>query len=140
MNQWKALRERAGLTLAELSAKSGYSIGTINGLELHGEGSQRLKNKLTEILTPLSTFEESVSPGRVESVIPPVALREVGPEYTTVAQCKARIKELEQQLAELRIALRVQAREINSAPPSDAATLARRAGELSDQSKPRPPS
>lgn len=47
---FKRAREDAGMTLAALAERSGYSIGTINGLELHGEGSRRLREKLTEIL------------------------------------------------------------------------------------------
>lgn len=44
-------RESSGLTLSELSLASGYSIATINGLELRDQGSARLRQKLTEILT-----------------------------------------------------------------------------------------
>lgn len=39
----------AGLTLAEAAARSGYSQATINGLEKHGTGSQRLKDRLDEV-------------------------------------------------------------------------------------------
>lgn len=66
-------------------------------------------------------------PADSQSVMPGVEMRDDSTEYLTLTECKARIKQLEQELAELRIALRVQAREISSAPPSEAAILARRA-------------
>lgn len=44
------MREDSGLTLAQLAELSGYSVSAINGLELRGEGSDRLKKKLLEIL------------------------------------------------------------------------------------------
>lgn len=47
---FKELRESLGLTLAQLSEMSGYSISTINLLELKGEGSRRLKEKLASLL------------------------------------------------------------------------------------------
>lgn len=104
LNQWKALREQAGLTLAELAEKSGYSTGTINGLELKGEGSQRLKDKLTEILTPLAN-KESVTDGRSESAKPPVELRD-HPGESDLAIWKRRAQAAEGQLANLRDGLR----------------------------------
>lgn len=121
------MREQAGLTLAELSAKAGYSIGTINGLELRGEGSARLKSKLREILAPLSRVKDSVTYSSDQSADSGVEIPRGTSENLSITECRERIKSLEQENAELRIALRVQAREINSAPPSDAARLARRA-------------
>lgn len=56
---FKALREELGLTLAQLSEMSGYSISTISLLELKGEGSKRLKEKLTEILLSGKNNSES---------------------------------------------------------------------------------
>ena len=50
------MREGAGLTLGQLAELSGYSVATINGLELHGAGSGRLKDKLASVL--LSHAEE----------------------------------------------------------------------------------
>ncbi len=52
LKDWKALREQAGMTLEQLAKKSGWSPAAINGLELRGEGSQRLKDKLAELLLP----------------------------------------------------------------------------------------
>jgi transcriptional regulator with XRE-family HTH domain len=54
---WAALRRNVGLTLAELSEKSGYSVATINGLELKDEGSKRLRAKLHEILLQSATHD-----------------------------------------------------------------------------------
>lgn len=48
---FKQAREAAGLTLEQLAERARYSIAAINGLENHGEGSPRLKAKLTEILS-----------------------------------------------------------------------------------------
>lgn len=57
---FKALREELGLTLAQLSEMSGYSISTISLLELKGEGSKRLKDKLMEILLSGKNNSESI--------------------------------------------------------------------------------
>ncbi len=57
---FKALREELGLTLAQLSEMSGYSISTISLLELKGEGSKRLKEKLMEILLSGKNNSESI--------------------------------------------------------------------------------
>lgn len=46
---FKQCREKRGLTLKEVSALSGYGVATINGLELAGNGSTRLRAKLREI-------------------------------------------------------------------------------------------
>jgi transcriptional regulator with XRE-family HTH domain len=48
---WLDLREKSGLTLAQLATISGYSIATINGLELKNQGSDRLRDKLKSIFT-----------------------------------------------------------------------------------------
>ena len=58
-DSFKKLREEAGVTLAQLSKMSGYSIASISGLETNGIGSTRLKNKLTDIL--LSHHEDGSS-------------------------------------------------------------------------------
>ena len=44
------LRKDAGLTLAQLAELSGFGVATINGLEKRGEGSERLRKKIMEIL------------------------------------------------------------------------------------------
>ena len=46
---FKTMRKEAGMTLKQAAKLSGYTIGAINGEELHGNGSDRLKAKLTEI-------------------------------------------------------------------------------------------
>lgn len=57
----KQLREAAGLTLAVLAARSGYSVATINGLELNDQGSKRLRKKLSDLLSGRSSsFTETV--------------------------------------------------------------------------------
>lgn len=47
---FKQIRERAGMTLSQVSALSGYSIAAVNALELSGKGSKRLKDKILSIL------------------------------------------------------------------------------------------
>lgn len=98
------MREQAGLTLAELAKQSGYSIGTINGLELKGEGSQRLKDRLNEVLTPLVN-KESVKRGRLESVTTGVALHESA-AHSETETWKRRAKDAEEKLHNLRTMLR----------------------------------
>lgn len=56
---FKELRISAGLTLSQLSELSGYSITTINQLEINNEGSKRLRDKLMSIL--LQNSEEGTS-------------------------------------------------------------------------------
>ncbi len=56
---WKKLREKAGLTLGQLAEVTGYSVATINGLEIHDTGSQRLKDKLASTL--IAHGEEGVA-------------------------------------------------------------------------------
>lgn len=56
---WQELRQKAGLTLGQLAEVTGYSVATINGLELHGVGSQRLKDRLASTL--LAHGEEGVA-------------------------------------------------------------------------------
>ena len=46
---YQKMREACGLTLQQAAKHSGYSVGTINGLELRGAGSQRLRHKLREV-------------------------------------------------------------------------------------------
>jgi len=53
---WAELRQKSGLTLTELAAKSGYSVATINGLELKDEGSKRLREKLFEIFSQQNPY------------------------------------------------------------------------------------
>ena len=43
------MRKAAGLTLKQAAELSGYTVGAINGEELHGNGSDRLREKLTEV-------------------------------------------------------------------------------------------
>lgn len=47
---FRELREKSGLTLSQLSELSGYSIPSINGLELNDIGSKRLREKVLSIL------------------------------------------------------------------------------------------
>lgn len=51
---FKALREKAGLTLEALARKIDYSVAAINGLENNGAGSQRLRNLVVKALTEKS--------------------------------------------------------------------------------------
>jgi transcriptional regulator with XRE-family HTH domain len=97
---FKAMREQAGLTLEELAEKSGYSVSTINGLELNGEGSDRLKDKLREILAPRGAD---------------TALRETPPERESELW-KRRAKDAESKLAQIRDDLRELLDKTSSAP------------------------
>lgn len=47
---FREIRERAGMTLSQVSELSGYSIAAVNALELSGKGSKRLKDKVLSIL------------------------------------------------------------------------------------------
>lgn len=47
---FREVRERAGMTLSQVSELSGYSIAAVNGLELSGKGSKRLKDRILSIL------------------------------------------------------------------------------------------
>lgn len=47
---FKSLREQSGMTLSQLSELSGYSIASINGLELNDIGSKRLRDRILSIL------------------------------------------------------------------------------------------
>ncbi|WP_297850178.1 helix-turn-helix transcriptional regulator [uncultured Akkermansia sp.] len=47
---FRSLREQAGMTLSQLSELSGYSIASINGLELNDIGSKRLRDRILSIL------------------------------------------------------------------------------------------
>ena len=96
------MRERAGLTLEQLAKKAGYAVATINGLELHGDGSQRLKEKLRDILDAQSLDTASVNAGHSQSVKRPVEINDGAREYKTVAECKQRINELERENERLR--------------------------------------
>lgn len=103
------MRERAGLTLADVKSRTGYGISTINGLEQRGEGSERLKEKLKEVLEAALAVTESVTLP-VESVNPPLALHEVPPEYHTseIGQLLAEIQRIKHDVAALeRIALKI---------------------------------
>lgn len=48
---FQEMRCGRGWTLAKLAELSGYSIATLNALELRGEGSMRLKKKVLSLLT-----------------------------------------------------------------------------------------
>lgn len=47
---FREIRERAGMTLSQVSELSGYSVAAVNALELSGKGSKRLKDKILSIL------------------------------------------------------------------------------------------
>jgi len=44
------LRRRAGLTLAELAERAGYSVGAVQGLEKHNKGAKRLRDAVQKVL------------------------------------------------------------------------------------------
>lgn len=121
---WKAARERSGLTLEQLAERVGYGVSTINGLELRGEGSERLKEKLLEVLGPYLV---------AESVKDPLVLQVKDAEDIN---WKERALNAERQLASLREALRSllsltesKPGAVSSVPPSEAARAAAEAGK-----------
>jgi transcriptional regulator with XRE-family HTH domain len=101
---WKGLREVAGLTLEELSKRTGYGISTINGLEKRGEGSARLKERLLEILNP-----------QIETAKPVDDLREIPPGFSVQSEWRHRALYAEGEVKRLRAAL---AAMVNSTPLS----------------------
>ena len=89
---FKAAREQRELTLNQVSTLAGYSIPTINALELEGRGSDRLREKLQQIY-------------KLNDVENPYALREAAPE-SDLEIWRRRAKKAESELAELRRKLR----------------------------------
>jgi transcriptional regulator with XRE-family HTH domain len=47
---YRLLREKAGYTLEQMAEMTGYSVSTINGLELKDEGSERLRDAVDDVL------------------------------------------------------------------------------------------
>jgi transcriptional regulator with XRE-family HTH domain len=133
LENWKALRDQAGLTLDQLAERSGYGVSTISGLERLGEGSARLKKKLREILAPLSTIPESAKVRSAESATSGVVMAEEAPEYLTIAECKQRIKLLEREVERLRAALHTLTAPLSStAPLSEAQAIVKASGAAYD--------
>jgi len=56
---FKSARTAAGLTLQQAAELSGYGVATINGLEKHGEGSDRLKKRLGEVYRGAASRQET---------------------------------------------------------------------------------
>lgn len=81
------MRKAAGLTLKQAAELSGYTVGAINGEELHGNGSDRLRAKLTEIYGGQQQQQASA----------PMALRETPAEYK-VDDLLEEIKRMKEQL------------------------------------------
>lgn len=79
------LREKAGLTLAQLAALSGYSVATINGLELNNSGSARLRDKLKAILTENVSQSELPTMAKTAPAAGPVPRLEVAFERIAAA-------------------------------------------------------
>lgn len=94
---FRALREASGMTLEQAAKVSGYGVSTINGLEIHDEGSTRLRKKLTDIYAAASGNQ-------------PDSLRDGPPQETTLAQELAlwqhRATQAEAELARLKSMLR----------------------------------
>jgi transcriptional regulator with XRE-family HTH domain len=82
------------MTLNELARATGYSVSTINGLELNGEGSERLKKRLLEVLP--------YSPQNTDSVISGIAMKESQVEYKTKADWQQRALTAEKKLQAIR--------------------------------------
>lgn len=134
---WKALRERAGLTLEQVAEKSGYAVTTINGLELRDEGSERLRERLLDVLEA-PRVAESVDKGRADSVKPGSEFRDDTADYRTTDDWKREAIESKAEVARLKSAMIIL---LNSKPLSveqelglGAATAARR---LAQESEPK---
>ena len=87
---FKAERESRDWTLEKVAELSGYKVATINGLELHGEGSDRLKQKLAEVYGKQN---------------PNASLRDAAPE-SELEIWKRRAKKAEAELHELKTKMR----------------------------------
>lgn len=93
---WKAARKKMKLTLKQVADVSGYSIATINALELEGRGSDRLVEKLMLIYGNRLDVD-------MEEVHADAALREVQPDYRLqMEEWKAKAMAAEKELAKLR--------------------------------------
>jgi transcriptional regulator with XRE-family HTH domain len=103
---FKAAREARKLTLKQVSELAGYSVPTINALELEGRGSDRLKEKLREIYN----LNDELSQGMV--------LREES-QVSETEIWKRRAKAAEKELSELKDRLRgLLSRNITEAAPA----------------------
>lgn len=91
---FKAARESRDLTLKQVSELAGYSIPTINALELEGRGSDRLKEKLLSVYGLKQRFDAQ-----------PESMHDAsGPSDLEV--WRGRAKRAEKELAELKSGLR----------------------------------
>lgn len=125
---FKAAREQRELTLKQVSTLAGYSIPTINALELEGRGSDRLKEKLQQIYQ----LKDSGDGSSLE-------LHDSRPE-SDLELWRRRAKAAEAELVELKNGLRAL---LNSSRASSAGTGERRVPvpraleELTERLKPR---
>lgn len=91
------MRATAGLTLKQAAQLSGYTIGAINGEELHRNGSERLRAKLKEI------YEKQNQPPPAD---PPETLREGEDIHRDLATWRTRATTAERELHEIKTTLR----------------------------------
>jgi transcriptional regulator with XRE-family HTH domain len=98
---FKSEREKRGLTLAQVSEQTGYKVATINGLELHGKGSYRLK-------IALNRFYGNEKPIPYSELQSPhgIAVREGEDLHHEIQLWKARAKQAEKELHEMRSGIR----------------------------------
>lgn len=123
------------MTLAVAAAKSGYSKPTINGLELRGEGSQRLKDRLRQIYTLAPTDADSVKRGHSDSVKSPVAMMDEATEYLTCEQWRDKALAAERKLEAIRTII-----ELSSDPSAQARAVVHRIVAEHAESSPAAPS
>lgn len=110
--KWSELRRAHGLTLQQVSEKTGYGVATINGLEKRGDGSVRLKTALAELyginLDYVMNAEKYAQPNReyaadmAAAVTPEDRLRAQQSLRTKIAQ-QAEAVELRESLLEARM-------------------------------------
>ena len=113
---WKAAREQAGLTLAQMATQSGYGISAINKLELKNEGSERLRKSVLEVLAAVKNTRCVIYPTE-DSAKSGVARLIDQPDLVTPEQWKLRAIQAEEKLEQLQANVRAALR-ISEAPPA----------------------
>ena len=101
---FKAARERMNLTLKQASERAGYSIPTINALELEGRGSDRLKFKLAQVYGIVPKDAVVIDARQPMTLQDAEAIKAV--EEKEIEIWKRRAKTAEQELHELKSKLR----------------------------------
>lgn len=91
---FKSVRDEKKLTLDQVAELSGWSVAAINGLELHGKGSLRLRKKLEGIYTTCKPCHDALHDAATPA------------QETEVEIWKRRAKKAEAELHDLKTKLR----------------------------------